>query len=134
MATTSNSTTISKDIRYERETRDFSMWIDGAYVGSAPTRSEAERRIDALVYDMLVHGATNVARVPVSVSYSDDEQVTSLSAANVEVCFHDNGGVTIYSHQRMLNFGTAAELVAFRALIRILDHPQARALMTDKAA
>lgn len=33
-ATTDNSTTISKEIRYERETRDFSMWIDRQEPGS----------------------------------------------------------------------------------------------------
>lgn len=129
-ATTDNSTTISKEIRYERETRDFSMWVDGAYVGSAPTRSEAERRMDELVYDMLVHGAADVSRVPVKMAYSAEEEVTSLSAANVEVCFHDNGGVTIFTNQKMLQFNSPAEQLAFRALIQILDHPQARALLT----
>ena len=128
-ATTDNSTTISKDIRYERETRDFSMWIDGSYVGSAPTRSEAERRLDELVYDMLVHGAADVSRVPVNVAYSADEEVTNLSAAGVEVCIHDNGGVTIFTNRKMLQFNTPAEQLAFRALIQIIDHPQMRALL-----
>ena len=45
-----------KDIRYDRETQDFALYLDGGFVGYARTRREAEERLDALVYDRLTKG------------------------------------------------------------------------------
>ena len=48
--------TLTKDIRYERETQDFALYLDGQFFGYARTRREAEERLDALVYDRLTKG------------------------------------------------------------------------------
>lgn len=42
-----------KAISYDRETRDFAMYLDGELVGFARTYQEAEETLDALVYDLL---------------------------------------------------------------------------------
>lgn len=46
------------EIRFDRETKDFALYLDGAYVGSAPNYSEGEKRLNALKYEALLHGAT----------------------------------------------------------------------------
>lgn len=42
-----------KEIVYDRETRDFALYLDGQLVGFAKTRAEAEAELDALVYRLL---------------------------------------------------------------------------------
>jgi hypothetical protein len=44
-----------KEIVYDRETRDFAMYLDGELVGFARTYHEAEVELDRLVYDLLSH-------------------------------------------------------------------------------
>ncbi len=44
-----------KLIRFDRESRDFAMYLDGELVGYARTLNEAERTLDQLIYD-LMHG------------------------------------------------------------------------------
>ena len=44
-----------KEIVYDRETRDFAMYLDGELVGFARTYHEAEVRLDSLVFDLLSH-------------------------------------------------------------------------------
>lgn len=39
---------------YDRETRDFAMYLDGELVGFARTPQEAEQTLNALVYELLV--------------------------------------------------------------------------------
>ena len=36
------------EIRYDRETRDYAMYLDGEYVGSARTYHEAEIKLNRL--------------------------------------------------------------------------------------
>lgn len=43
----------AKDVRYDRETRDFAMFLDGELVGWARTEDEAWRTLDDLVYETL---------------------------------------------------------------------------------
>jgi hypothetical protein len=42
-----------KVIIYDRETRDFAMYLDGELVGFARTHSEAETTLDELVREIL---------------------------------------------------------------------------------
>lgn len=44
------------EIKYDRTTKDFNLFIDGEYVGSAPTYGEGRYRLDAIILDKLTHG------------------------------------------------------------------------------
>jgi len=43
----------AKAITYNRETRDFDLFLDGQFVGTARSFYEGEEKLDALVYDQL---------------------------------------------------------------------------------
>jgi len=45
------------EIIYDRETRDYAMYLDGELVGFARTYHEAECRLDEMVYDSGIHTA-----------------------------------------------------------------------------
>lgn len=40
-----------KQITYNRDSKDFDMYLDGRYIGSAATHAEAERRLDAEAFE-----------------------------------------------------------------------------------
>lgn len=42
-----------KSIIYDRETRDFAMYLNGELVGFARTYQEAETTLDNLVYELI---------------------------------------------------------------------------------
>ncbi len=42
-----------KEILYDRETRDYAMYLDGELVGFARTYQEAESTLDQLVFELL---------------------------------------------------------------------------------
>jgi hypothetical protein len=42
-----------KEINYDRETRDYAMYLDGELVGFARTYQEAESTLDQLVFELL---------------------------------------------------------------------------------
>lgn len=46
-----------KSISYDRETRDYAMYLDGELVGFARNYHEAEVTLDQLVFDLLSGGA-----------------------------------------------------------------------------
>lgn len=128
--TSANSTTpLTKEIVYDRTTRDYEMRIDGQCVGFASTYSEAERRLDELVYEMLVHGTADIERVPVAVAHDGETETTSFAISETEVCVHDNRTVSVYMDGRALEFRTPEEMFALRALIHIFDQSQVRALI-----
>lgn len=47
--------TIEREIRYSRETKDYDLYLDGEYVGSAGSYLDGEQKLNELVYEMLVH-------------------------------------------------------------------------------
>ena len=53
--------TYRKEIRYDRETRDFAMYLDGELIGFARTYHEAEVALDQLVFELLSGDATATA-------------------------------------------------------------------------
>lgn len=53
-----NSTTMEREIKFDRATRDFALYLDGVFVGYANSYSEGERKLDELAFEALVHGAT----------------------------------------------------------------------------
>jgi hypothetical protein len=50
-----------KEIIYDRETRDYAMYLDGELVGFARTYAEAEATLDQLVFELLTGGAVRAA-------------------------------------------------------------------------
>ena len=42
-----------KEIVYDRETRDYAMYLDGELVGFARTYPEAEATLDSLVFELI---------------------------------------------------------------------------------
>jgi hypothetical protein len=48
--------TFEKVIRYDRDTRDYVMYVDGELIGFARTHHEAEVTLDQIVFDRLAHG------------------------------------------------------------------------------
>mgnify|MGYP001571940030 CR=1 FL=1 len=42
-----------KEIAYDRETRDYAMYLDGELVGFARTYHEAEVTLDQLVFELI---------------------------------------------------------------------------------
>lgn len=50
-----------KEIKYDRETRDYAMYLDGELIGFARTYQEAETTLDALVYELLNHNPDPIA-------------------------------------------------------------------------
>jgi hypothetical protein len=53
-----------KLITYNRSTKDFDMFLDGAYLGSRERHIEAEVELDRLAYEALAHtsGPLDMAR------------------------------------------------------------------------
>ncbi len=48
-----------KEIKYDRETRDFACYLDGELVGFARNYHEAEILLDNLVFELMSRGAGN---------------------------------------------------------------------------
>ncbi len=49
--------TARKEIVYDRETRDYAMYLDGELVGFARTYHEGEVTLDHLVFELITAGA-----------------------------------------------------------------------------
>ena len=63
---TTTDATYRKEIVFDRETRDFAMYLDGELVGYARTYHEAEITLDELVFELLSsgdHSAENCPRI-----------------------------------------------------------------------
>lgn len=46
---------MQKEIKRNRQTKDYDMFLNGRYVGSCGTYREAELELDRLAYDALTH-------------------------------------------------------------------------------
>lgn len=58
-----DSPTYRKEIRWDRETKDYALALDGALVGYARTYHEGEVTLDALVFE-LMSGETTLTALP----------------------------------------------------------------------
>lgn len=56
-------TTTTREIVYDKESRDFAMYLNGELVGFARTHHDAEVTIDELVHSTLTHAAPEPAPV-----------------------------------------------------------------------
>ena len=69
MTVTHDTTTVSmftKEIRYDRESKDFAMYLNGELIGYAPTYLKAEMQLNSLVHDILTRTAVaDTADIPV---------------------------------------------------------------------
>ena len=45
-----------KEIKYDQETRDYAMFLDGELIGFARTYHEAEITLDRLVFELMIGG------------------------------------------------------------------------------
>lgn len=54
MSTSINSTT-AKEVKFNRETKDFDMYLAGRYVGSCATSQAARAELDRIAYAELTH-------------------------------------------------------------------------------
>ena len=57
--------TYEKSISYDRETRDYAMYLDGELVGFARNHHEAEVTLDQLVFELMSGVHTSNAPTPV---------------------------------------------------------------------
>lgn len=48
--------TITKTIRFNRFNQDFDCWLNENYIGSFPTKWEAQAELDRLALDLLQRG------------------------------------------------------------------------------
>lgn len=55
------ATSFTKEIAYDRETRDFRATLDGNYIGHFDSYYEAEVALDQVAYDMLMDGQCTTA-------------------------------------------------------------------------
>ncbi len=51
----------AKSIQYDREVRDYAMYLDGELTGFARSYHAAEIALDQLVYELLIGGASHTA-------------------------------------------------------------------------
>jgi hypothetical protein len=74
MSTLPNSSTpFQREIRYDRTSRDYALYLDGELVGYACDPHQGARTLDALVYERLTH------RVACS-AVEDEAQPTNTAA------------------------------------------------------
>ena len=66
---------VGKTINYDRKTGDFSLYLDGEYVGSSPSYFDGETRLNQLVYDRLTKGVMpQEADAPATNTSSDADE------------------------------------------------------------
>lgn len=69
-----------KEIVYDRETRDYAMYLDGELVGFAPTYHAAEVRLDELVFSLLTHPQ------PEAVNWTDRDPECTINCPGCDYC------------------------------------------------
>lgn len=47
---------MTKQIKFNRDTKDFDLFLNGRYVGSRATHTEAQTELDRLAFETLTHG------------------------------------------------------------------------------
>lgn len=66
---------VGKTINYDRVTGDFSLYLDGDYVGSSPSYLDGESRLNQLVFNRLTKGVVPAAAdEPATDPSSDSDQ------------------------------------------------------------
>lgn len=47
--------TYDRTIQFDRQTRDYAMYLDGEFVGYAPNYHSAEVQLDQMIFDALIY-------------------------------------------------------------------------------
>jgi hypothetical protein len=55
LAQSERASIMEREIKYDRITKDFALYLDGRLVGYAGSYSEGERRLNELVHAALTH-------------------------------------------------------------------------------
>lgn len=75
----------TKEIKFDRLTKDFALYLDGEYVGSAPTYHDGERILNELVYhELRSAGEFEVAHVVAITSAPIELARLAVVAAGVD--------------------------------------------------
>lgn len=83
--------TYSKEIKYDRETHDFAMYLDGELVGWAATSHDAEVALDKIVFERI---ARQTGAMPLMPEARDDKAITARNRGTL-VNSHSNGEHTV---------------------------------------
>ena len=85
-----------KEIVYDRESRDYAMYLDGELVGFARTYHEGEVTLDQLVFDLLSGGA--VPDDQPADDFSDvgpEARAVNLNDADADPAYSDGCGLIV---------------------------------------
>jgi hypothetical protein len=152
MATTRKSTTIpteGKHIRYERETRDYSCYLDGQYIGSADTYGHAEEKVNQVYMDRLLDETAILADEQAErdaeregelvITHKDGDWTAytlGIHTLSVEGAGADRGVSLFRGGHELISFTSDVRypgeltgpesFAALRALAQFLDHPTVR--------
>lgn len=72
-----------KSIQYDRQSKDFAMYLDGELVAYARTYLEAEIALDQLVYELLSSGFMPQAEAPESALIGNEALCEAVDAGAV---------------------------------------------------
>lgn len=105
-----------KEIVYDRETRDFAMYLNGDLVGFARSYHEAETTLDQLVYEVLSRGTVDLVEqhretLAEDVDAAEPETVTPIEAAILSRDL-DRLTAVLKSRKRCANCGSAHHIQA----------------------
>ena len=115
----------TKTITYDRETRDFAMYLDGELVGYEATRRAAEDALDALVYELLRRG--NVAPpAPAPDAAPAPADVAAACLAIAEECRDAAAGHTAQGNGEAARDLAAAARAATKAAFYAVEPERAR--------
>ena len=89
-----------KSIRYDRETRDYAMYLDGELVGFARTYHEAEVTLDQLVFELM--SAIYVREQPTQVNPTPADPVAAEPASTCCFCHNPHAAQTCPDMRAML--------------------------------
>jgi hypothetical protein len=96
---TTDTTEISREIKYSRATRDYDCYVNGQYVGSARNYSEGEALCDEIVYNMI----------------ADETCLTAAQldgGSDADACAVDAAALVIRAAEPVQQAATVAEPVA----------------------
>jgi hypothetical protein len=80
--------TYSKEIKYDRETRDFAMYLDGELVGWAATSHDAEVALDKIVLERI---SRQTGAMPLMPEAQDSKAITARTRGVCSCRLHLRG-------------------------------------------
>lgn len=90
---------MTKRIKFNRETKDFDVWVDGQYVGSRDTHREAELLADETAYRIAKYAPLAVGDAVRIGASSRTGIVEGIGYTDVFVRLDDNGRLAAFQPQ-----------------------------------